>query len=112
MAPWDVTPSQVRALRTLYHHGPMRPGELARHLRIAARSATGVVDDLEQRQLVARRPDPADRRAVLVSPSDRASELLQQIRAARIDEADRFFGSLSDTDRAELARILRLLAQE
>ena len=44
----------------------MRPGALAEHLRIAPRSATEVVDDLQERGLVERAPDPADRRATLV----------------------------------------------
>jgi uncharacterized protein with von Willebrand factor type A (vWA) domain len=33
----------------------------------------------------------------------------EAIRAARQAEADRFFGSLSEQDRAELTRILRTL---
>src|ERR1700727_713102 len=65
LAPWDIAPSQFRALRVLKRHGVMRLSELADHLRIAARSATEVIDALEARDLVERRPDPADRRATL-----------------------------------------------
>ena len=42
LAPWDVTPSQLRALGTLMRHGAARPGALAKHLGIAPRSATEV----------------------------------------------------------------------
>src|ERR1700735_1403189 len=63
LAPWDIAPSQFRALRVLKRHGVMRLSELADHLRIAARSATEVIDALEARDLVERRPAPADRRA-------------------------------------------------
>lgn len=111
MAPWDVTPSQVRALRALESHaGALRPGELAGHLRIAARSATEVIDDLEARGLVERQRDPTDRRAVLVALTSTGTELLEEIRAARQAETERYFGRLSAEDRAELARILRILA--
>jgi DNA-binding MarR family transcriptional regulator len=41
----------------------MRLSELSEHLHIAPRSATEVVDALESRGLVRRRPDPDDRRA-------------------------------------------------
>ncbi|RQW96803.1 MarR family winged helix-turn-helix transcriptional regulator [Micromonospora inaquosa] len=109
LAPWDVTPSQSRALSVLARHGEVRPGTLADHLRIAPRSATEVVDDLQTRGLVERRPDPADRRATLVALTAEGDRVSTAIRAARRAEADRFFGHLNDTDRAELARILRTL---
>jgi hypothetical protein len=52
LAPWDITPGQLRALRVLGHHGTLRMHELSDHLRIAARSTTEVVDALESRGLV------------------------------------------------------------
>ncbi|MDY7101072.1 MAG: MarR family transcriptional regulator [Actinomycetota bacterium] len=109
LSPWDLNPSHARALRTLGHHGTMRPGELAKHLRIAPRSATEVVDDLEERGLVARRPDPGDRRAVLVELTEAGTTLLREWRAERHSEAERFFADLTPADRAELVRILHTL---
>ena len=35
LAPWDITPSSLRALRVLGRHGMMRLSELSDHLRIA-----------------------------------------------------------------------------
>lgn len=109
LEPFDVTPSQSRALSVLLHHSPMRPSELAEHLRIAPRSATEVVDELEQRELVERFPDPSDRRATLVLLTDAGTATGRAIRDARRTEADRYFGALSATDRADLTRILRTL---
>ncbi|MET8308580.1 MULTISPECIES: MarR family winged helix-turn-helix transcriptional regulator [unclassified Micromonospora] len=109
LAPWDVTPSQSRALGVLARHGELRPGGIAEHLRIAPRSATEVIDDLQARGLVERRPDPADRRATLVALTDEGNRVSAAIRAARRAEADRFFGHLDDADRAQFARILRTL---
>jgi DNA-binding MarR family transcriptional regulator len=40
LAPWDITPSQLRALRVLTRHGVVRLSELSGHLHIAARSTT------------------------------------------------------------------------
>jgi DNA-binding MarR family transcriptional regulator len=109
LAPWDITPSQLRALRILARHGVMRLSELSDHLHIAARSATEVVDALETRRLAQRRPDPDDRRATLVEVTEHGTSVLDAIRAARGTEAERAFGRLSQTDRAHLARILRKL---
>jgi DNA-binding MarR family transcriptional regulator len=109
LAPWDITPSYLRALRVLRRHGMMRLSELSDHLHIAPRSATEVVDALESRGLVQRRPDPGDRRATLVEVTEHGASVLDAIRAARGTETERVFGRLSQTDRAHLARILRKL---
>jgi DNA-binding MarR family transcriptional regulator len=109
LAPWDITPSQLRALRVLRRHGAMRLSELSGHLHIAARSTTEVVDALEARGLAGRRPDPGDRRATLVEVTEHGAGVLDAIREARGTEAERVFDRLSRTDQAHLARILRKL---
>lgn len=109
LEPWEITPSQSRALGVLTRHGVMRLTELAEHLRIAPRSTTEVVDDLQKRGLVERRPDPDDRRATLVTLTGEGTRVGAAIRSARDAEAERFFGHLSEADRDDLARILRTL---
>jgi DNA-binding MarR family transcriptional regulator len=109
LAPWDINPSQLRALRTLSRHGTMRLSELSVHLHIAPRSATEVVDALESRDLVRRSPDPADRRATLVDLTEHGVSILDAVRAARGTQTERVFDRLSLADRDELARILREL---
>ena len=107
--PWDITPSQSRALITLARRGTLRLSELSDQLRIAPRSTTEVVDALEARGLVQRRPDPDDRRATLVEVTGEGQQALVAIRAARNSEAEAFFGRLSETDQLHLQRILRKL---
>jgi DNA-binding MarR family transcriptional regulator len=109
LEPWEITPSHGRALAVLMHHGVMRLSELSEHLRIAPRSATEVVDALEERGLVERRPDPNDRRATLVALTDSGTSTGTAIQAARKLEAERFFGNLTDHERDRLAAILRKL---
>ena len=109
LAPWDITPAHLRALRVLKRHGPMRLSELSEHLQIVPRSTTQVADALQARGLIERRPDPGDRRATLVEVTGHGSEVLDEIRAARGTEAERVFGRLSKTDRTDLTRILRKL---
>ena len=59
LEPIGITPGQSRAVAVLMRHGVMRLSELSEHLRIAPRSTTEVVDGLQERGLVERRPDPA-----------------------------------------------------
>jgi len=109
LAPWDINPSQFRALRVLNHHGAIRLSDLSGRLHIAPRSATEVVDALESRGLVERRPDPSDRRATLAELTEHGTTVLRGIRAARGTEAERVFDRLSPADRDHLARMLRQL---
>lgn len=106
LEPWELSPSLARALGVLTRHGDLRAGTLAEHLRIAPRTATEVVDDLQRLGLAERRPDPADRRAVLVALTAEGARVGRDIQAARLAEGERFFGGLDAADRAELARIL------
>jgi DNA-binding MarR family transcriptional regulator len=106
LAPWDINPSQLRALRVLSRRGTIRLSTLSEHLHIAPRSATEVVDALESRGLVRRSPDPDDRRATLVEVTEQGLGVLDAIRGT---EAGRVFGRLSRGDRVHLARILRQL---
>ena len=109
MESYDVTPGQSRALHVLVDHGPARPSALADALRIAPRSATEVIDALESRGLVTREPDPTDRRATRIVPTDEGERLSVLLGEARREASERLLADLPAPDRAELDRILRRL---
>ena len=105
----DITPAQSRALRVVADDPGLRLAAVAERLRMAPRSATEVIDALEQRGLVERRPDPTDRRASSVTLTDQGRRLRHTIDRVRADESQRYLSRLTDADRADLGRILRLL---
>jgi DNA-binding MarR family transcriptional regulator len=109
VTPFGITPGQARALGVLRQHGGMRLSDLAEYLRIAPRSTTEVIDALQERGLVERSPDPADRRATLVRVTPEGDRIGAAVRSARSAEAESFFGRLSEADRETLAQILRSL---
>ncbi|WP_328518290.1 MarR family winged helix-turn-helix transcriptional regulator [Actinoplanes sandaracinus] len=111
LEPWHISPSQSRALGVLSRHGEMRLSSVAEHLRIAPRSATEVIDDLQRRGLAERKPDPSDRRATLVTLTPEGVATMHAIREARAAEGERLFTGLDPADRAELTRILRQLRE-
>jgi DNA-binding MarR family transcriptional regulator len=109
LAPWDLSPHQARALRVVCARDGVRLSELAEALRIAPRSATEVADGLQERGLVARSADPADRRAVVLTPTPAGRQVQQEVDAARGADASELFTRLSADERTELARMLRRL---
>lgn len=136
LAPFEMTPHQWRALNMLARHGDacapdigrgttaalrdavaspegvLRLKALAEQLRIAPRSATEVVDQLEAKGLVERIPDPQDRRAVLVRLTETGQQLRSGVQRARREQANEYFARLDSGERAELARLLGVLAEE
>jgi DNA-binding MarR family transcriptional regulator len=109
LAPWDISPSQARAIGVLRRHGVMRLSTLSEHLRVAPRSVTDVVDGLQARELIERLPDPEDRRATLARLTTQGERIAEAIQTARHAENERFFTRLSETERAHLDRILAKL---
>lgn len=113
LEPFGLTPSQSRALGVISRHcdrhgdQPPRLGDIAAHLDIAPRSATEVVDDLEQRGLVRRSPDPSDRRAVTITLTDEGKALRRRIERARARRGDEFFGHLTEDQQAQLRSLLQ-----
>ena len=112
LARFDVTPSQMRAVRVLAHAGGVRSSELAQLLHITPRSVTEVVDALEAKGLAARQPDPSDRRATLVSLTERGHELSDEVRRVRGLESQKLFDRRTRTDREHLTQILRKLQDD
>ncbi len=70
----DLTLSQISALVSIEQHGPLRAGDLAGRESVSAPTMTRILAVLEDRDLVAREVDPADRRAssVFLTESGRA----------------------------------------
>jgi len=72
-----VTPTELHCLHLL-HGGADSPTELARLLGMTTGAFTRLLDRMERHRLAERRPDPADRRRVVVRPlPDRMAELAE-----------------------------------
>jgi DNA-binding MarR family transcriptional regulator len=105
-----VSLSRLRALRALATSPePLRMRDLSEILRIAARTTTSVIDALEREGLVARVPHPKDRRAYLLTLSDRG-----RARHAEAEEVDRAAlatatSGLGEQERARLRELLGML---
>ncbi|MBC7228188.1 MAG: MarR family transcriptional regulator [Thermoflexales bacterium] len=89
----------------------LRMGDLATATHQSAASMTGIVDRLLEGGLVERRPDPADRRSVLVALTPKGTQVLEQVRADRRHAVEDLLRSLSSQERAAFYEILgKLLA--
>lgn len=111
LGPLGLTPAQERMLRLVSRGaGPWRMGELASRMGIVPRSATSLVDALEQADLVKRAVDPDNRRAVLVSLTDHGRSVQREMARARAQAGEQLFAQLDEQERALLAELLDKVA--
>lgn len=110
MSPLGLTYGQARLLRLVAEAAqPLRMADIAARLEVVPRAATSMVDGVERSGLVARRPDPGDRRSLLVELTPAGQRLLEEIADARAESARHVLGGLDDAQRAQLLEIFRAL---
>ncbi|CAN5700058.1 MarR family winged helix-turn-helix transcriptional regulator [soil metagenome] len=102
---FDVSPSIVSLLHVLEPKSAVAMVSLAKHLRCHDSNVTGLVDKLEQRGLVRRGADPADRRVKLVALTAQGVELRSRI-LKRLYDPPPFIDKLDGRDKKALKDIL------
>ncbi|MEV0981771.1 MarR family transcriptional regulator [Streptomyces sp. NPDC049915] len=100
-----LTGAQARLL-SLLSLEPLPMRKLAQKLKCEPSNVTGIVDRLEARGLVERRPDPADRRVKLAAATDEGRRVARDLRDG-LRFAREPLAGLSDTERATLRDLLR-----
>ena len=89
----------------------VRMGDLSTAMGVTARNITTIVDGLEHAGLLARKPDPTDRRAILLELTEKGWAHVEQVHNLQRDLAERLFGSLSGEERRTLYALLARLAR-
>ncbi|MFI6694220.1 MarR family winged helix-turn-helix transcriptional regulator [Streptomyces sp. NPDC050433] len=101
----SLTGAQARVLGLLSIQ-PMPMRRIAQRLKCEPSNVTGIVDRLESRGLVERRPDPADRRVKLAAPTEKGRSTAQQLRDG-LNFAREPLADLSVAERTVLRDLLR-----
>jgi DNA-binding MarR family transcriptional regulator len=98
--------SRIRVLRRL-GRGPMTVKEVAVAATMDAPAATVAVNDLEDRGLVVRTPEPTNRRCKMVSLTDAGRDMVRTIDATDDPPPEILLG----LDKAELRTLQAILAK-
>ena len=101
-----LTPQQFGVLMTLDQHGTLSQRELSAVLGIDPRNAVAVIDALQERELLERRPDPRDRRRHAVSLTAGGRVAAETLRRAGDATEDELIEALDADERRTLHRLL------
>ena len=108
----ELSPVQIQVLYVLAPDRPLAMGELARTLACDRSNVTGLIDRLESRRLVERRPAPGDRRVKVLALTPQGARLRAQLQQ-RLADPPAEFRRLTPAEQRALRRILqRLIDQE
>src|SRR6202171_6520435 len=106
VAELDLAPVQAKALHELNLDPPISMRELAERLKSDPSNVTGLIDRLEARGLVERRPDPNDRRIKGLALKSAGAKMRERL-FARLYSAPRSVAELSERDQRTLKDVLQ-----
>jgi len=107
----DLQTNQLSAMAVLLNDGDMLMGELASAEKVQPPSMTRIVNGLEQRGFVARRPDPRDGRQCLVTLTPAGREVLLANRRRRDEWLTVRIAELDPGERDMLRQAVAILAK-
>lgn len=105
----DLTYQQYNVLRIVDTNGPQPQAEIARRLMVSAPVVTRLAAALADARLIERRPDPEDRRAVLVALTTAGRRRVRAMRRDLLEAAHEMLEPLAEDRRAAVAAALEEL---
>lgn len=112
LAPFGIDGKDFGALRVLAHGEPSSQLQVAQVLGIDRTTMVGLLDALERKGIVARRPDPADRRRNVVELTEQGRRSFAGAQVAHREAEDAFLASIGAGAAAQLRRTLRTLVAD
>jgi DNA-binding MarR family transcriptional regulator len=110
MASFGVTPGQFGVLQVISANPGLSQSELAKAIGIDRSTVVGVIDRLEEQELVVRAPSPSDRRSHALQLSERASRIMAELEARVRGHEHRIAAALSPRERTRLIELLRKIS--
>lgn len=101
--------TEFAVLEALYHKGPLLVGEVGARILLTSGSTTYVIDKLEQRDLVSRRPCDTDRRALYVDLTREGKALIRRIFPAHAKAVEAAMAGLSLEEQKQVTELLKRL---
>ena len=115
LAEEGMSRARAEVIWHLHHHGPATQRELSQALHCTPRNVTGLLDALQAGSYVARGPHPTDRRATIVTLTERGNATATAWRAGYRGMADRLFRDVPASDLttfvATMDHVLRQLGE-
>jgi MarR family transcriptional regulator, 2-MHQ and catechol-resistance regulon repressor len=104
-----LTPPQFYVLATIGYAGSLPFGEIGAKMMVTVSNLTGIVDRLEEKKMVLRKRDEADRRVVHVTLTEKGTKLYKSTIPLFEKSISEIFSSLDLKNQKKLSTLLRNL---
>lgn len=111
LEPFGIDSKDFGALRVLAHREPASQLEVAQTLGIDRTTMVALLDALERKGIVERRPDPGDRRRNVAELTDHGSVTYDAAESAFREAESAFLAAISPSAADRLRRTLRTLVE-
>ena len=102
-----VVRGEMAVLRLLYiKKKSMTAGEITRMLSMTTSRIAAVLNSLQKKDMIIREADPADKRRVLVSITEKGSVFCKERRRQAVEDIKSMLAHLGEEDAAHFVRIL------
>lgn len=112
LKPLGFAPYHAGVLRMLANSPGISQQDLAKALKMHASNLVNIVDEMEERGLLERKPSQTDRRLYALHLTDRGKETLAKIGEAAREHGRTLLAALTEQERMELVRLLEAIAGE
>lgn len=112
LAPLGINGREAAVLRAIDPGRPISQGEIARAMNVDRTTMVALIDDLQLKGLVQRRPDVDDRRKNVVELTDAGHRVVGQAAEASEQAEREFLDPLSAADAAQFKKTLRALLND
>jgi MarR family transcriptional regulator, lower aerobic nicotinate degradation pathway regulator len=109
LAKVDARKWHVAVLASLQEYGPGSQATLSRRTGIYRSDMVGVLNELAERDLIERTPDPDDRRRNVITITTQGSRHLRRLDKVLDDLHDELLAPLTSTERDQLVELLTRL---
>ena len=110
LAVHGITPGQYGVLNCLWTYKELTPKQIGEQLHLEASSVSGLLDRMQKASLIERKTDPENRRAVLVSPTQKALDIQRPIEQIIDDMNTYVLETFSEEEREALIRALATIS--
>ncbi|MFD1363590.1 MarR family winged helix-turn-helix transcriptional regulator [Lentibacillus salinarum] len=108
---YNMKTTDFAVLEALYHKGNLTVKQIAESVLINAGSMTYVIDKLEDKELLERRPCKDDRRAVYIHITDKGKQLMDAIFPKHEAAIEEMFQNITPDEKRTVINILKRIGQ-
>src|SRR5690625_34450 len=106
---FGLNPTEFAVLELIYHKGHQPIQKIGEKVLIASSSITYVVDKLEKKQLLERKPCPKDRRITYATITEKGIALMDDIFPKHKAAIQNILGGLNDNEKESMIEQLKRL---